>query len=367
MSSLTGVTFRPIVNKLYVLFAEDGSILSLEDNNEIFLNGVSQGIFNKHDRINFNVSEGDIFESTGCIVGGGEVGSSHFSYVPEYCKGRILQANILRSNPTEIKIYPFANGNVDILVNGSIQTTQTLSQGVVNTYTNNANGAWRLNSTVPIIAQVRSGSSDPHLMIWGNNTKIGFASNSARVSSLVEENPTTGTMYGGLANNVAFNGNGVNTQSRVHNTTPRNYEDPNSSSHAVSNDGKRIFINSYADSDGSTSSTWLPSTLMYHTVGLPHETEFISFINRSGKPILKYQNNILVGTLTPTKTNGNSLAWYSIRDGIPNNQNNITSGTIYTCEEKMYAVYQPRESSIWASIDDETTLLTSNLNYKYTP
>lgn len=365
MATKTSIRNRNNPNKLYILFAEDGSIVSLEDNNEIKQNGTTISTLNKHDRLNINVNEGDIIEGTGCFVGAGEVGTSNFSYLPEYMKGRLLQTSIERDNPTEIKIYPFKNGTVEIVNNGNIMSTITLVQGVVTTYTNNNNGTWRLNSNIDIIAQIRSGTSDPHSFIWGNDTKLGFASNSARISSLIEESPTTGQMFGN-SNTITYSENGINSQGRSHSLT-RNYENPNSASHITNINGKRVFAHSYADSDGNASATWLPTTLMYHSIALPHNTEFISFINRNGSPIMKYENNTLISVFIPTKTNTNQLAYYSYRDGIVNNTNNINSGVIYVCDEKMYAVYQNRESSIFASLDDETTLHPTQLNYKYIP
>lgn len=364
MSTRTQIIKRNNPNKLYILFAEDGSIMSLQNNNVIKQNGITLGVFNAGDILDLPVSEGDVIESKFSIVGGGEVGSSHFSYMPEYMKGKILQTTILRSNPTEIKIYPLENGSVDILVDGVLKTTLTLTAGTVATFTDNDNGAWRLNSTGYIIAQVRSGTSDPHPFVWGNDTKVGFASNSVRVSTLIEEANTTGFLYGNT-NTVAFTENGIGSVNLVHAGT-RNYEHPNSASHLVSL-GKRSFAHSYADSDGSASSLWLPSTLMAHTHGVPHDTEFISFINRTGREIRKYQGGTLIATLTPTKTNTDNRAWFSVRDGLPNGAINITEGTIYVCDEKMYAVYQNRESTIYASLDDETTLLPTQIDYKYQP
>lgn len=54
---------------------------------------------------------------------------------------------------------------------------------------------------------------------------------------------------------------------------------------------------------------------MGHTFILPHGTEFVSFINRTGNPIEKYDaSGALVSTLTPTKTNGDTFAPFAYRD-----------------------------------------------------
>lgn len=349
-------------HRLYVIGGqEDGSVLSMVDNNLITQNGNPLGVLNFGERFNIDVSQGDIIEGQGSIIGAGEAGSSHYGWVPEYMKGKFLQTTIARGNPTRIEIYPLSSGTVDIFVNGNLMTTITLTQGVVSTYTDNTNGAWQLVSDVYILAQVRSGTGDPHTFAWGSDTKIGFSSGTGRVSTLIPDAPTNFLAYH-YASNQTLSEDGVN-QIGIGGSGTRSYESVNSASHIISTEGKRLFAHSYADADGGCSATWLPNSLMYHTVSLPHGTEFVSFINRNGSPIRKYDpTGALIGSLTMTRTNTSFLAPYAVRDGLVNNQINIPFGTTYSCDEKIYGVYQNRESTIYASLDDETCLMPTDID-----
>lgn len=350
-------------NELYVLFADRGSIMSLEDSNNIYINNVFVITLNAHQIYNTTFNEGDVIKGDKCIIGAGEFNSnSHFSYMPKYMKGKLLQTSIERYNPTEIKFYSFGTGTVQIVNNTTVMTTLNVVPNTVYTYTNNNDGVWKLVSTVDILGQIRSGTGDPHCFVWGTDIKIGFSSSQGRLSTLSSE-ANTNYIINHYNNDETGSDNGIGSNS-VGGSGSRTYESIESSSKVIAENGKLVFAHSYADSDGGCSASWLPPSLMYHTVGLPHETEFISFINRSGKGIRKYDvNGNIIGTLLPTKNNVN--AWYAYRDGTPNGQLNIPKGTIYSSDEKFYSVYQNKDSSIYAAVDDETTLLPSNLDFKY--
>lgn len=363
MSSDTNVRYNEL-NRLYVMFNLGASIISYEDTNDIYINGVLNTTLSKQQRLNLNLNEGDVVESLFPITGTGRIGSSQIALLPEYTKGKFLQGSVSRDNDTEIKIRALDNpATVEVFNDNVLETTINVPANTLATYTNPDNGAWRLNSDEYIIAYLRTGNSDPHFMPSGSDTIIGTSSRQLVASSFVEEANTTFTCYNNTATNtVTENGIGV---SNINFPPNRNHQHPESATHSVNTDGKRLFGRSYADADGNCSAANIPTSQMAHTFCIPTEGEFVTFINRSGLPIREYDvSGALIGTQTPTKTNGDNLAWYAYQFGTPNNANNIPSGTMYSCDEKMYAVYQSRELSVFSIRDDEVTLMCTDRNYK---
>lgn len=276
--------------------ATTSAIMALTPDTAIYLNDLTRSnpplrILNKGEVFTYNSSQFDTinFDFDKSIYIGGKVGSA-VTWVPGTLTGNTYAFGVSRGDPQNLHIWAVEDTTVELLENGSVLQSLVLSADSGGTITWNAGSgdhSYLVSSTGLIIPFHHSRNViDPKPLMPLSFQIIGTAS-------------TRGKLYtsAGLANvnyqeSDATTGNLIAVAGGV-------TELPRSSSlfsgpSILLDSTELIAANSYADSNGSNNTPFLPLSFLRKIGGVPYSADFVKFFSNKACQI-----NIFNGDGTP--------------------------------------------------------------------
>ena len=346
--------------KLYnVGGATAARVYSYEDNNQVWLNNSFLGSIDKQEGLEFNLALGDVLKSCYPIAASGEDGDAGIELQPFWTMSDRQGTNYSRGGGVDLNIYSIDATSVNIYRNHALVTTLAVVPNQVTTFTQAGNyvGSWIVEGVDGCIMafhrEDNAGTNDPEPMTALSNDISGWASTAAYISSDI--GGTGFDSYSNLGNyssTIATTYNIINATDLPNTTAQDDFFDPRVSLRVITT-GVDLYGSSRADSDGGDSAAFFPTSWLKTRHLIPQPTEFISVLNYSGATIDVYDENGVLTTITPTKTNTDALAPYAFRIGTPDGTTNQNAGYLLESTDPLMVVYQPKGAGNFGSDDDE--------------
>lgn len=347
--------FQPGYKAINISGAPKSKLVSMEDSNEIYLNGVLVTTINKHQTYEFNSADFDQIEGTGPFYVAGKLGTGSGSqdqgnatWATQAWVGKDFIFNLTRSAPMKLKVYAFTDSTVSVTKAGVAVDSQTITAGNGHTFTINDLASYEMSSTGYIVAfsYANSGGGfyDPTPLLPASKDIIGFPSSKGMT--------TTGT---NLNNFVAEHSNG-STQTGVLNTGTTLAINPQGTSSLYASQSLRIRADepimavSNADSDGYCQAPFVPVSMLKKNFAINAQSEWVALASDRPVTVTITKPDLTTTTVTLTRTGAGAKTPYKayINTVYP-------EGTTFEGDDVFQAWYQPYTTT-YSGGDDETVM-----------
>lgn len=334
--------------------ATANQLVAFEDDTTIQKDGVTLTTIDKGDVLSitgtdFTVVEADKpFFIAGRLGSGGNTNKANVVWATSAWVGNDFLFNHNRSNPMRVKVYAFTDSNVSITDGGAPVTSQFIGAGTGHVFTISTYGSYEMSSDGLIVAYTYANGNgsqyvDPKPLLPSSKDIIGFASNSARVSSSTAGNNYTryfsnNTSAADVVNagtTDSFSGSGTRYSGR--------------SVRIKANDD--LVANSYADADGNCSAPFVPVAFQKTRFGLNVKSEWVAFASTNAASVTVTQPDGTVTTINLTKTGTNTNTPYQAYMTATD----YPAGTLFESSDAFQMWYEP-DNDTNAANDDETVM-----------
>lgn len=334
------------------------AIISLEENNNIKLNGVVlSSSASKSEIINVNVNQGDYLEcSKACYPVTQGYGTA--PWASEAYSGRVFSSYLNRYGEFNPKIYVASvesNSFVEIIQDGNVVDSALVDKNSIHefTITLSNNKPFLIQSTKNISAYFVSRSSnsstytrDARVLTPASKSIIGL---SGYITTT--ENNTTVTYSNNKTLNNTYNDLNISEKISLEGT-----DQGNVGVYAVAD--KPISLTQIADSNGINATPAIPTSMMATHYGIPRNASYVAFLSLDVGTVSVYNpSGILINTINLDRNSvqGPYQARYTLDSNLPSSptSNPIPAGTIFVCSTLCMAIYD----DIGSGADADETLM----------
>jgi hypothetical protein len=334
------------------------AIISLEDNNNIKLNGVVlNSSASKSEIINVNVNQGDYLEcSKACYPVTQGYGTA--PWASEAYSGRLFTSYLNRYGEYKPKIYVASvegNSFVEIIQDGNVIDSSLVDKNSIHefTVTLTNNKPFLIKSTKNISAYFVSRSSngesytrDARVLTPASTSIIGLSG----YITTTEDN-TTVTYSNNKTVNAIDNDLDISEKISLEGT-----DQGKVGVYAVSD--KPISLTQIADRNGINAAPSIPTSMMATNYGIPRNASYVSFLSLDVGTVEIYNpSGTLINTINLDRNSvqGPYQARYTLDSNLPSSPTShpIPAGTTFVCSTLCMAIYD----DIGSGADADETLM----------
>ena len=330
------------------------TVVAYEDSTNITLNGGALVTLNQGQTHVFASSQFDVIDADKPIFTAGRRGDTNAArganivWNPTAWAGKSFSFNATRTSPQILEVYAVEDATIEVKQGTTVLDSTTITAGSGTTLTWSPYGSYQVVSTGTILAyHISAGGSnlhDPTPLLPSHTEIIGFPSNSMRLTTTVDS-----TNYFFFHSN-SINNSGSLNKSGVVQINPEGTGSLFQGDSLLIQADQKISGASFADSNGLCSASFMPTNLMKTKYILPTNSDYIAFASKvAGTIEVRNSANVLVTTLTLTRSGGNSNAPYKVRMANPN------AGYKFTATVPVGAWYQPNNNT--GSADQDESLM----------
>jgi len=337
-----GVGFRA----MNVGGATTSSVVAFEDTTVITLNGAPLTTLNQGQTFVFGSGQFDVIEGDKPIFVAGETGNDNHVWSFPYLAGSSFSFNTNRFDPQSLFIYAFEDASIELRDGGgALIDSSTLTAGQNDTYSWSGTGSFFITSTGTILPFATSnGPVDQTPLLPAHTQLIGFPSSFMQLTTTVD-----GTNYDGIHSNSITTANTLD-RNQIANIGPQGTTSLYQSESLVISADQPISGASYADSNGSASAPFLPTTFLRTRYAVNVATEYAAFASlQAGTIDVINAAGTVTQTLTLTRSGADVNAPYRARIGA------VPGGTRFTATVPVAGWYEP-STNVGAGNDDESIL-----------
>jgi hypothetical protein len=350
--------FEPGFKAINISGAPKSKLVSMEDNNNIYLNGSLITTLNKHDTHQFDSSEFDKIEGTGAFFVAGKLGTGtgsqdqgNATWATQSWVGKNFYFNFTRMAPLRVKVYAFTASDISITQNGSPIASTSLAAGAGHNFSIANEGAYEMTSTGFIVAFSYGNQGgefyDPVPILPASTDIIGVPSSKATISS-----STNGNNYS-YRHSDSNNGAGTLNLNQVLSINERASADGSSlyRGHALRVIASNpIVAVSNADSTGYCQAPFVPTSMMQKKFALNEQSVYVAFVSDRPVTVTITQPDGTVTTKDLVRTGSNAKDPYKAYLN-----NSYPAGTLFEGSDKFQAYYETITGTYSAG-DDETIM-----------
>jgi hypothetical protein len=345
--------FAPGFKAINIAGATANQVVSFDDSNDIYLNGVLVATLNKHETHAFTGADFDVLEGTKAffVAGRGGSGSDTTKMNAVWSTGAWVGKDFIfnhnRSTPMKVKVFAFEASTVTIKQGGTTVATQAIAADSGYTFSLTTYASYTLESDGYVVAYTYANQGgtyyiDPKPLLPSSTDIIGLPSNAAKVSSATNSNGITM-----IRTNSALSSATVNSSS-IYTTYGTGAYFTGDAMRIISTDP--IVANSYADSDGGCSAPFLPVSMVKKRYGLNVESEWAAFASDRPVTITITKPDLTTSTITLTKSGVHADAPYKAYLSA-----DYPAGTLFESTNPFAAWYEPKNDTN-AGDNDETIM-----------
>jgi hypothetical protein len=342
--------------------ATANSIVSLEDNNRIFLNGTYETTLSRGETYSLTASANDKLEAYNKFYIAGRNGSgsaaqkSNMSWVPVHWKGRDFAIHHYRYSNLKIIVYPLTNGTISFEKNGFLPqtgdgTSVTIGTPIILNAT--SYGTYQLSlgtgSEEMLVFRYADGSGsdvvDAKPVLPVTDDLIGFGGNTT--ARIVSNSSTNAVSYNSDNNSIGSLFVNVISGDSI-STSGTNYS---GAAWRVIADDPYVGASGLADGNGMDSAPFIPTSMMSNSFAVNVTQDWTAFASNQPAVInVTNPDGSNWGTITLQRTSTESNAPYKAYTAT-----SFQAGTIFESATDFQMWYQP-DTDTNASADDETIL-----------
>lgn len=347
--------FQPGFKAINISGAPKSKLVSMENANEIYLNGTLVTTKNKHETYEFDSSDFDQIEATGPFYVAGKLGTGSGSsdqgnatWATQSWVGKDFLFNLTRSAPMKLKVFAFTDSTVSITKAGVAVDSTTITAGNGHVFTITDLASYEMTSTGYIVAFGYGNAGglfyDPTPLLPASTDIIGFPSSKGMT--------TTGTD----ANSFSAEHSNGSIQTGTLNTGTTLAINPQSSSSLYASESLRIRADkpimavSNADSDGYCQAPFVPVSMLKKNFAINSQSEWVALASDRAVTVTITKPDLTTTTVTLSRTGSGSKTPYKayINTAYP-------EGTIFEGNDVFQAWYQPYTTT-YSGGDDETVM-----------
>lgn len=336
--------------------APANQIVSMEDDNDLYLEGVFLVTLNRGETHSFTASEFDVLEGdkpffvagklgTGGIGGSNDQGNA--TWATSAWVGKDFLTILSRNAPLKLKVYAFTDSDITVKRGGVTEDTASLTADQGHTFTLSTLGSYEITSTGFIVAFSYGNESglfyDPKPLLPPSTDILGFPSKDAKVSSLTDNNSTSYIHSNDTTNTINLMAGILST------ITPQGGTNQYTTYALRITADEPIIANSVADSDGYCSAPFVPISMMKTKFANNVSVDYIAFASDRPVEITVTYPDDSTSTLNLTRTGTDPDAPYYAR------LTNLPAGVVFEGDDLYQAWYEP-DTSTNAGDDDETIM-----------
>ena len=361
--TLPNITFfEPGFKSINISGAPKSKLVSFDDNNQIYLNGVLATTLAKHATYEFDSAEFDQIEGTGAFYVAGKLGTGSGSndqgnatWATQSWVGKEFFFNFTRATPLKVKVFAFTDSTVTITKGGVFEATQVMTAGTGHTFSIANYAGYEMVSTGYIVAFAFGNQSstyyDPVPILPASTDIIGIPSKTAKISSgtssnayIAEHSDATsamGSLTAGVVLSISERSVGLGTGLFKGAALRIRADEP-------------IMAVSNADSDGYCQAPFVPVSMLKKRFGLNTASQFVAFASDRPVTVTITKPDLTTTTVTLTRTGSGAKTPYKayLSTSYP-------EGTLFEGDDVFQSWYQPATTTYSAG-EDETIMFGWN-------
>jgi len=357
--TLPNVTFfAPGFKAINVSGAPKSKLVSFNDANDIYLNGILVTTLAKHGIYEFESAEFDQIEATKAFYVAGKLGTGtgssdqgNATWSTQAWVGKEFFFNFSRATPLKVKVFAFTDSTITITKGGVAEDSAVLTAGTGHTFSISTYAAYEMVSTGYIVAFAYGNQSgiyfDPVPILPASTDIIGIPSKTAKISSGTSSNNYTAEHSDGVTTTGALTAGSILTISeRTVGLGTGLYK---GAALRIRSD-EPIMAISNADSDGYCQAPFVPVSMLKKNFGINQATEWVAFASDRAVTITVTKPDLSTETITLTQTGGGTKTPYKAYSST-----SYPEGTLFSGSDVFQAWYQPTTST-YSGGEDETIM-----------